>query len=215
MSVFGAAITATGPAETEATFDWLASRFTGFESAEWKVLSADVSGDLAYVVAIEHTTGSIGGAPAESYAVAGYNLLRREDGEWCVPPTRRPGGGQVPALTTPRPTRSRKPPLRRRPSVVVLDLLSRAGDGFARRLARVQPDQWTAPPLQPMGRPGPRESRGGRQPSLHVAAPRRHRRRGRRDLHRRPPRPGPRRLVRHDRSSVERRLLRARCAGPH
>jgi uncharacterized protein (TIGR03086 family) len=29
--------------------------------------------------------------------------------------------------------------------VVALDLLSRAGDGFARRLARVQPDQWTAP----------------------------------------------------------------------
>jgi uncharacterized protein (TIGR03086 family) len=29
--------------------------------------------------------------------------------------------------------------------VVVLDLLSRAGDGFALRLARVLPDQWTAP----------------------------------------------------------------------
>jgi uncharacterized protein (TIGR03086 family) len=29
--------------------------------------------------------------------------------------------------------------------VVALDLLSRAGEGFARRLARVQPDQWTAP----------------------------------------------------------------------
>jgi ketosteroid isomerase-like protein len=82
VSVFGAAMTATGPAETEATFDWLASRFTGFESAEWEVLSADVSGDLAYVVAIEHTTGSIGGAPAESYALRATTLLRREDGEW-------------------------------------------------------------------------------------------------------------------------------------
>jgi uncharacterized protein (TIGR03086 family) len=29
--------------------------------------------------------------------------------------------------------------------VVALDLLSRAGEGFAQRLARVQPDQWTAP----------------------------------------------------------------------
>ena len=29
--------------------------------------------------------------------------------------------------------------------MVALDLLSRAGDGFAQRLARVQPDQWTAP----------------------------------------------------------------------
>jgi len=82
VSVFGAAVSATGPVETEATFDWLACRFTGFESAEWEVLSADVSGDLAYVVAIEHTTGSIGGAPTESYALRATTLLRREDGEW-------------------------------------------------------------------------------------------------------------------------------------
>ena len=82
VSVFGAAMSATGPVETEATFDWLASRFTGLESAEWEVLSADVSGDLAYVVAIEHTTGSIGGAPTESYALRATTLLRREDGEW-------------------------------------------------------------------------------------------------------------------------------------
>ena len=82
VSVFGAAMLATGPIETEATFDWLASRFTGFESAEWEVLSADVSGDLAYVVAIEHTTGSIGGAPTEGYSLRVTTLLRREDGEW-------------------------------------------------------------------------------------------------------------------------------------
>ena len=82
VTVFGAAMSAIGPVETQATFDWVASRFTGFESAEWEVLSADVSGDLAYVVAIEHTTGSIGGAPAESYALRATTLLRREDGEW-------------------------------------------------------------------------------------------------------------------------------------
>ena len=82
LSVFGAAMTATGPVEIAATFDWLVSRFTGFESAEWEVLSADVSGDLAYVVAIEHTTASIGGAPTESYALRATTLLRREDGQW-------------------------------------------------------------------------------------------------------------------------------------
>jgi ketosteroid isomerase-like protein len=75
-------MSATGPVETQATFDWVASRFTGFESAEWEVLSADVSGDLAYVVAIEHTTGSLGGAPTERYALRATTLLRREDGEW-------------------------------------------------------------------------------------------------------------------------------------
>ena len=82
VTVFGAAMSATGPVETQATFDWVASRFTGFESAEWEILSADVSGDLAYVVAIEHTTGSIGGAPTESYSLRATTILRREDGEW-------------------------------------------------------------------------------------------------------------------------------------
>jgi ketosteroid isomerase-like protein len=82
VTVFGAAMSATGPVETEATFDWLASVFTGFDSADWEVLSADVSGDLAYVVAIEHTTGSIRGASAESYSLRATTLLRRENGEW-------------------------------------------------------------------------------------------------------------------------------------
>ena len=82
VTVFGAAMSATGPAETQATFDWVASRYTGFESARWEILSAGVSGDLAYVVAIEHTTASIGGAPAESYSLRATTILRREDGQW-------------------------------------------------------------------------------------------------------------------------------------
>ncbi len=80
--VFGAAMSATGPVETQATFDWVASRFTDFQSAEWELLSADVSGDLAYVVAIEHTTGAIAGAPAESYSLRATTILRRENGNW-------------------------------------------------------------------------------------------------------------------------------------
>ena len=80
--MFGAAMSATGPVQAQATFDWVASRFTGFESAGWEILSAGVSGDLAYVVAIEHTTGSIGGAPAGSYSLRATTILRREDGQW-------------------------------------------------------------------------------------------------------------------------------------
>jgi ketosteroid isomerase-like protein len=82
VTVFGAAMSATGPVETQATFDWVASRFTGFESGESEILSADVSGDLAYVVAIEHTTGSIGGAPTKTYSLRATTIVRREDGEW-------------------------------------------------------------------------------------------------------------------------------------
>jgi ketosteroid isomerase-like protein len=82
VTVFGAAMSATGPVETQTLFDWVASRFTCFESAEWEILSADVSGDLAYVVAIEHTTVSIAGAPTESYSLRATTVLRRDDGEW-------------------------------------------------------------------------------------------------------------------------------------
>jgi ketosteroid isomerase-like protein len=82
VTVFGAARSVTGPVEAQAVFDWVASRFTGSGSGEWEILSADVSGDLAYVVAIEHTTTSIGGGPAESYSLRATTILRREDGEW-------------------------------------------------------------------------------------------------------------------------------------
>ena len=41
-----------------------------------------MSGDLAYVVAIEHTTASIGGGPTQSYSLRATTILRREDGEW-------------------------------------------------------------------------------------------------------------------------------------
>jgi len=82
VTVFGAARSATGPVETQALFDWVASRFTRFGSAQWEILSADVGGDLAYVVAIEHTTVSISGAPEEPYSLRATTILRREDGEW-------------------------------------------------------------------------------------------------------------------------------------
>src|SRR5215471_18500984 len=77
----------------------VASRYTGFESAGWEILSAGVSGDLAYVVAIEHTAAS------------------------ARPEAPAPG---------------------RTPGIAALDLLSRADDGFAQRLALVRPDQWAA-----------------------------------------------------------------------
>jgi ketosteroid isomerase-like protein len=57
-----------------------------------------VSGDLAYVVAIEHTTGSIGGAPAESYSLRATTILRREDGQWrAFHRHADPAGGSEPA----------------------------------------------------------------------------------------------------------------------
>src|SRR5262249_32497782 len=107
VTVFGAAMSATGPAETQATFDWVASRFTGFESAGWEILSADVSGDLAYVVAIEHTTTSIRGPPPRVEPAA---RRRGPPASGPRPPGAARRAGGVPPPATPIRSRAASPP---------------------------------------------------------------------------------------------------------
>lgn len=63
---------------------WLAERFSNCESFEYEVIAAGASGDLAYIVGIEHTTASVWGAPPEPYALRVTTIFRREDGEWKV-----------------------------------------------------------------------------------------------------------------------------------
>src|SRR5262249_22200315 len=58
VTLFGAAVTTIGWPQIEATFDWLASRFSDCASFEIDVVAAGASGDLAYLVAFEHTTAS-------------------------------------------------------------------------------------------------------------------------------------------------------------
>ncbi len=84
VTLFGAAVTKSGWAEIGPTFDWLASNFSNCESFEYEVFAAGVSGDLAYIVGIEHTTASVRGAPAVPYSLRVTTILRREDGEWKV-----------------------------------------------------------------------------------------------------------------------------------
>jgi len=84
VTLFGAVTTKTGWREVGPTFDWLASTFSNCTSAEYEVLAAGASGDLAYVVGIEHTTASIGGAAPKSYSLRVTTIFRREDGEWKV-----------------------------------------------------------------------------------------------------------------------------------
>jgi len=83
VTLFGAVTTKTGWREVGPTFDWLASTFSNCMSAEYEVLAAGASGDLAYVVGIEHTRASIGGAP-KSYSLRVTTIFRREEGEWKV-----------------------------------------------------------------------------------------------------------------------------------
>jgi ketosteroid isomerase-like protein len=83
VTVFGALLTVTGWGEIYKAFDWLASRFSN-GSYEYEVIAAGASGDLGYVVGIEHSSASIGGAAPAAYELRVTTILRREDGEWKV-----------------------------------------------------------------------------------------------------------------------------------
>jgi ketosteroid isomerase-like protein len=84
VTLFGAAMMTTGWPEIEATFDRLATRFSDCTSFEIEVVAAGVSGDLAYLVAFEHTTASIGGDPPAPYTLRVTTIFRREGGVWKV-----------------------------------------------------------------------------------------------------------------------------------
>ena len=84
VTLFGAVQNATGWEKISATFDWLASRFSNCTAWAYEVLAAGVSGDLAYIVGIEHTTASIGDDPPTEYQLRVTTIFRREAGEWRV-----------------------------------------------------------------------------------------------------------------------------------
>jgi ketosteroid isomerase-like protein len=54
------------------------------KSWEYEVIAAGASGDLAYIVGIEHTTASVGGAAPELYELRVTTVFRREHGDWKV-----------------------------------------------------------------------------------------------------------------------------------
>jgi ketosteroid isomerase-like protein len=84
VTLFGAVTTRTGWKEVGPAFEWLASSFSSCMEAEYEVLAAGASGDLAYVVGIEHTTASINGAAPKPYSLRVTTIFRREEGEWKV-----------------------------------------------------------------------------------------------------------------------------------
>jgi len=84
VTLFGAAATKSGWEEIQSVFDWLASTFTHCESFDYEVMAAGASGDLAYIVGIEHTTVSVDDADPVSYQLRVTTILRREGGQWKV-----------------------------------------------------------------------------------------------------------------------------------
>ena len=84
VTLFGAAVMTTGWPQIEATFDWLASRFSDCASFAIEVVAAGASRDLAYLVAVERTTASLGGEPPVPYSLRVTTIFRREEGEWKI-----------------------------------------------------------------------------------------------------------------------------------
>ncbi len=66
VTLFGALQIKTGWREIAPIFEMLASRFSNCESFEYEVIAAGVSGDLAYIAGVEHTTAAVGDAPADA-----------------------------------------------------------------------------------------------------------------------------------------------------
>ena len=84
VTLFGAAFTASGWAEVRPIFDLLGTRFSNCTSSDFQLIGAGVSGDLAYIVGIEHITASVAGTPPTPYSLRSTTIFRREDGEWKV-----------------------------------------------------------------------------------------------------------------------------------
>jgi ketosteroid isomerase-like protein len=84
VTLLGAAFSATGWGEIEPVFEQLQARFSNCTSCERDVIAAGASGDLAYLVALEHTTASVNGSPPLPYVLRATTVFRREDGEWKV-----------------------------------------------------------------------------------------------------------------------------------
>jgi ketosteroid isomerase-like protein len=83
VTLFGAVLTNVGWPDIEKTFDGLAARFSD-GTYEVEVIASGASGDLGYLVAIEHTSVSVAGAPPEPYELRVTTILRREGGEWKI-----------------------------------------------------------------------------------------------------------------------------------
>jgi ketosteroid isomerase-like protein len=82
VSLFGALQIKSGWDDVGEVFEWVASRFSNCEAFEFEVIGAGASGDLGYVVGIEHTTASVGGEPARGYELRVTTIFRRENGDW-------------------------------------------------------------------------------------------------------------------------------------
>ncbi|MGH3361586.1 MAG: nuclear transport factor 2 family protein [Nocardioides sp.] len=98
VTVLGAWKNARGQREIDGLFAHLATTFSNCTSYEFELIEAEVAGDTAYTVGLEHTSASVDGVP-RSYTLRATQIYRREEGAWRVvhrhgsaPPAPEAGG---------------------------------------------------------------------------------------------------------------------------
>jgi ketosteroid isomerase-like protein len=84
VTLFGMDATKQGADAVRRTFPWAASLFSHCTAFRFDLVAAGVSGDLAYTVAVEHVSGSVGGGPVQPLTTRVTHVYRREDGEWRI-----------------------------------------------------------------------------------------------------------------------------------
>jgi ketosteroid isomerase-like protein len=84
VTVLGAIRSASGWDEVSQLFRSLASHFSDCTSYRFELVTAGVSGDLAYTVGYEHTSVSWDGVLLEPYTLRVTHIYRRENGEWKI-----------------------------------------------------------------------------------------------------------------------------------
>jgi len=85
VTLFGAMVpVVSGWPEVERTFRWLTTRFSQSTRFDVEVVAAGVSGDLAYIVGLEHSEFSFDGGPVQPATLRVTHIYRREDGEWRI-----------------------------------------------------------------------------------------------------------------------------------
>jgi ketosteroid isomerase-like protein len=82
VTLFGAEASASGWEEVEPIFDRLAQTFSDGQSCIYDVVGAGVSGDLAYVAAIERSVAGTHGSTPVNFTLRVTTIFRRERGEW-------------------------------------------------------------------------------------------------------------------------------------
>ena len=120
VTLFGVDATKQGADAVRRTFEWQAKWISHCTAHRLDLVAAGVSGDLAYTVAFEHASVSVGGGPVQQLTNRATQVYRREDGQWKIvhrhtdqpsveqglPPGSRPARRQEePASSRPSPPR--------------------------------------------------------------------------------------------------------------